>query len=196
MWKEREGIKEVNKQLGADSAGVVAEEVKKMAGGAPKNTISYLSFGDILGYALENRISADTSYPFQILALYSTVILIIFGAIWYTLSADVDDEVFGKENFSDGIFMALQLIISAGFDESIPDENGLRLVFFLIIFFGLVVFAVLVGFITDAVSQFMENLAIGRTKVAENGHTLILGWNEATLRCVVQISFFAVSTRC
>ena len=51
------------------------------------------------------------------------------------------------------------------------------------------VFAVLVGFITDAVSQFMESLAIGRTKVAEDGHTLILGWNEATLRCVVQIAF-------
>ena len=63
-------------------------------------------------------------------------------------------------------------------------------VFFVVCFVVfLVVFAVLVGFITDAVSQFMDGLAAGRTKVAAERHTLILGWNEATLRAVVQIAF-------
>ena len=55
------------------------------------------------------------------------------------------------------------------------------------IFFGLVVFAVLVGFITT-VSQFMASLAIGRTKVAENGH-LILGGTKPFQKQVVQIAF-------
>ena len=114
--------------------------------------------------------------------------MIVFGLVWYRLSSGSKEEVYGQESYADGIFMALQLIVSAGFDDSIPDEAGLRWVFFLMIFFGLVVFAVLVGFITDSVSQFMDSLAVGRTKVAEL-HTLILGWNEATLRCVVQISF-------
>ena len=96
--------------------------------------------------------------------------------------------VFGQDSVADGVFMAVQLITSASFND-IPDENNLRLLYFVQIFFGLVVFAILVGFITDAVSQFMNSLASGRTKVAADGHTLILGWNEATLRAVVQCSF-------
>ena len=196
VWRENHGHKEdgVTKMntkeiLNAEKSGSVAAEVKKSAGGAPANTLSEMTVNDRFGYALENRISANKNYPFEVLAIYTSAYLFFFGCIRYALSAGVDDEVFGKESVADGIFMALQLIVSAGFDDSIPDKNGLRFVFFLMIFFGLVVFAVLVGFITDAVSQFMDSLAVGRTKVAEDGHTLILGWNEATLRCVVQISF-------
>jgi hypothetical protein len=171
-----------------EGAASVRAEVAKSQGAAPKNTMSDLSYADMMGYTLENRISSNKSYPFEMLATYTSGMLVLFGIIWYQLSSGVDDEVYGQEGYADSIFMALQLVISAGFDDSIP-AGGLRFFFFLMIFFGLVVFAVLVGFITDAVSQFMESLAIGRTKVAENGHTLILGWNEATLRCVVQISF-------
>ena len=179
--------------LQADSESVrsnaVAAEVKQMTSGAPINLATVLKLGDLIGYALENRISADARTPFIVLAIFSSGIMVFFGVLWYELSNQSDEEVYGQESWADGIFMALQLISSAGFDDSIPDEAGLRWLFFLMIFFGLVVFAVLVGFITDSVSQFMDSLAVGRTKVAESSHTLILGWNEATLRCVVQISF-------
>jgi hypothetical protein len=46
---------------------------------------------------------------------------------------------------------------------------------------GLVVFAVLVGIATDSVASFMRDVQGGRTLVAEQGHTLILGWNESTV---------------
>jgi hypothetical protein len=167
-------------------SSTVAAEVRNSIEHSPKNL---LSLGDLVSYALENRISADARTPFIILAILSSICLIVFGLLWFRLSNESDEDVYGQESPADGIFMALQLIISAGFDDSIPDEAGLRWVFFLLIFFGLVVFAVLVGFVTDSVSQFMNSLAVGRTKVAESSHTLILGWNEATLRCIVQISF-------
>jgi len=51
-----------------------------------------------------------------------------------------------------------------------------------------VVFAILVGFITDGVQTFMTGLALGRTKVTETNHTLFLGWNEATIRVIIQSS--------
>ena len=179
----------LNAESGSARSNAVAAEVKQMTSGAPINLATVLKLGDIIGYALENRISADARTPFIILAIFSSGIMVFFGLVWYKLSNQSDEEVYGQESWADGIFMALQLISSAGFDDSIPDESGLRWLFFLMIFFGLVVFAVLVGFITDSVSQFMDSLAVGRTKVAESSHTLILGWNEATLRCVVQISF-------
>jgi|AntRauTorckE5430_2_1112549.scaffolds.fasta_scaffold251616_1 hypothetical protein len=46
---------------------------------------------------------------------------------------------------------------------------------------------VLVGIITDSVTSVMMSIEDGRTRVAESNHTLILGWNEATLRTIVQV---------
>jgi hypothetical protein len=113
----------------------------------------------------------------------------VFAVLWQIGASrvDTDDEIFGS-SWADALFMHIQLIVAAGYDE-IPDENGLRYIYFFSIFFGLVIFAILVGFITDKVGQFMKDLDQGRTKVAEDGHTLILGWNEATQRVVVQICF-------
>ena len=177
--------------LRMDGTRVVAEEVKRTAGGAPKNNLAHLSWRDRIGYVVENRIAANPNYPFKLLALCTAACLAVFGVGWYQISKRItgDTEVFGSANVYDAIFLSLQLVISAGYDADIPDKLGLRWLYFVILFFGLVVFAVLVGFITDAVSQFMNSLEEGRTKVAADGHTLLLGWNEATLRCVVQIAF-------
>ena len=39
----------------------------------------------------------------------------------------------------------------------------------------MLVFAILVGFITDMMADFMESIVTGRSKVSETGHTLVLG---------------------
>jgi len=64
-----------------------------------------------------------------------------------------------------------------------------QLIIICIMVTGLLVFAVLVGFVNDAVAEVMHNLNSGGTKVATSEHTLILGWNESTVRCVCQIAF-------
>ena len=38
--------------------------------------------------------------------------------------------------------------------------------------------AVLIGIVTDTVSATMEQLTAGKSKVVEENHTLVLGWNE------------------
>jgi hypothetical protein len=35
----------------------------------------------------------------------------------------------------------------------------------------------------------MESMSTGSTKVAEKGHTLLIGWNEASVRVVCQLAF-------
>jgi hypothetical protein len=54
---------------------------------------------------------------------------------------------------------------------------------------GLVVFAILVGIITAWFEALMSSIEEGKTKVAETHHTLILGWNQSTIRVVCQIAF-------
>ena len=43
------------------------------------------------------------------------------------------------------------------------------------------VFAVLVGFVNESVTETMENLNKGTSKIAASEHTLLLGWNESTV---------------
>ncbi|MEX1033118.1 MAG: hypothetical protein WDZ30_07135 [Cellvibrionaceae bacterium] len=43
---------------------------------------------------------------------------------------------------------------------------------------GVIIFSSLIAFITSALEQKMRDLRQGRSKVIEDGHTLILGWNE------------------
>ena len=181
-------IHDILASMNVESSGVAAEEAVRTSGGVTKNTNSSLGSNDYVTYGLENRIAANGWFPLLLLTIITSAVLSAVGVLWYTLSNDAPDEIFGQNSIGDSMFSALQLIIAAGV-EDIPTHNGLRFVFVFEILFGLVVFAVLVDFITDAIAQFMANLAAGRSKVAAHGHTLILGWNEATLRVVVQISF-------
>ena len=173
-------------------ASVAKKEVLKSARDLPRNMTSKVSRLDRLGYKLENRIAANPNYPFKLVVVFTSVILVLVGCLYHWLAASpevADLDVFGSNSWADGIYIALSLVIAAGIDDSIPDKMGLRFVFVFCIIFGLVIFAVVVGFITSAIDGFLVTIAEGHTKVAENQHTLILGWNEATLRAVVQICF-------
>lgn len=46
------------------------------------------------------------------------------------------------------------------------------------ILIGLVIFSMLIAFITTQVENVMHNFRKGKSRVIESGHTLILGWNE------------------
>ena len=149
------------------------------------------SWLDKVLYEIENRIASNPSTPFMLLSYAFCCMVIVFAILWYVCSTDEAAEdygLFGTGSWKDAFFMSAQLLLSAGYDDSIPDINGLRVLYFFVIFFGLVIFSVLVGFITDKVNHFMSSLEGGKTKVVEENHTLILGWNEATLRVVVQTS--------
>jgi hypothetical protein len=176
------------KTIKTDDVHAAAEETKAAAGKS-KNTLSSVGWGDRLRYVVENKTAEDGNYPFYLLTYVTTLTLLAFGLVWWYASNRYDGYVYGQENYADAFFAGMQLIVSQGYVDEIPDKYGLRWFYWLMIFFGVVIFAVLVGFITDAIAQSMDAIKEGHTAVAEAGHTLILGWNEATLRAVVQISF-------
>ena len=178
----------VKMSVRADMTANAIEEVKA-SGAGPKNSNAGVSMGDIISYNVENNIAANAWYPLILLALASIVAMIVFAFIWlFQVSESGDEELFGQD-IPDAFYFALQMIATGGYNDAIPDKVGLRWMYMVIIIFGFVIFATFVGFITDAFASFMSSLASGTTKVAASDHTLILGWNEATLRAVVQTSF-------
>ena len=173
-------------------ASVAKKEVLRSARDLPRNMISQISRLDRLGYELENRIAANPNYPFQLVVVFTTVVLIVVGCVYHYLAARpsvAEFDVFGSDSWADGIYLALSLVIAAGVDGSVPDKLGLRFLYVSLVIFGLVMFAAVVGFMTNKIDDFLVSIAEGHTKVAEDKHTLILGWNDATLRAVVQTCF-------
>eukprot|EP00931_Biecheleriopsis_adriatica_P105744 TRINITY_DN8027_c0_g1_i1.p1 TRINITY_DN8027_c0_g1~~TRINITY_DN8027_c0_g1_i1.p1 ORF type:complete len:993 (-),score=174.92 TRINITY_DN8027_c0_g1_i1:97-3075(-) len=176
-------------------------EMKFRSGGKSiqeTDTDAERTYADKILYKASNAIAADKNVTFKFLGAFVCICAIIQAAIWNLLCNYAYEEegakVMGYNSYWDSLFHSLQLIMASGtVDVDVTDQYAsghlLRAWLLVQVFSGLVVFAIFVGFITDAVTGFMNELAEGRTKVVTSGHTLILGWNEATLRVVCQIAF-------
>ncbi|KAJ6297426.1 hypothetical protein OIU78_023049 [Salix suchowensis] len=60
----------------------------------------------------------------------------------------------------------------------IPRGIGPRLVSVSISFGGMLIFAMMLGLVSDAISEKFDSLRKGRSEVVEQNHTLILGWSD------------------
>lgn len=63
----------------------------------------------------------------------------------------------------------------------------LRVMAILTGFLGIIIFSTLVAFITTQVEEKVQQLKKGRSKVLEEDHTLILGWNDGVLEIIREL---------
>jgi hypothetical protein len=145
----------------------------------------------------ENKTSADRKFVFKALMAYFILIVILFTIMWYCITTFQQDvsaieaaggEIVGTSNFSESIFAVFQLLMAYSLSV-VPDYNGIPFMFIWINLSGMLLLAIIVAFLTDAVTDASRNLLAGRSKVFDTNHTVILGYNEATLRTIVQICF-------
>merc|ERR1719460_3061071 len=96
----------------------------------------------------------------------------------------------GHDYFT-SFYYVFQILASGGYDDNIDTAKSPyhAVVLVLTMLTGLMVFAVLVGFVNDSVQDTIEEINQGKSKIVARGHTLILGWNESTVRVVIQIAF-------
>ena len=179
----KSGLDAVKKEAARSNQGLVIDEGDS-------------SLGDHIFYVLENVISTYPNSPFFFLLMFVVFCVVWMGAMWLVASSSAhpdddgaDDAVFGYSGLMDSLYFTVMTLVTGGYEDEIPDVNGLRWIYFLQAFTNIVVVSVLIGFMNDSISGFMASLSEGRTQVVENGHTLILGWSEATIRVVIQIAF-------
>ena len=121
---------EGRKSLLADKIEQISDSVKHEIGrkvvDAPLNTLSIRTRWDRLRYLLENKISAYALFPFLLLAVLTSIMIFGLGLSWHYLAREQvqsaaaeggEMEIYGDSNWQDAIFMSLQLIISAGYDD-------------------------------------------------------------------------------
>ena len=102
------------------------------------------AFKQYILYALENSIAGNYSTTYLILALIFLIFLIFFSPIWHSVAKGSKDIIYGSDSIDDAFFLTLQVLTSAGYDDTIPMNGGLRLLYALMIIIGLFIFATLI----------------------------------------------------
>jgi hypothetical protein len=100
----------------------------------------------------------------------------------------------GGENLADALWRAWTYIADSG---NHADSTGIgpRLVSVFISFGGMLIFALMLGLVSDAISEKVDSLRKGKSEVIEHDHTLILGWSDKLVSPWSQLALcFSFST--
>lgn len=110
-------------------------------------------------------------YPYAKLhaLLFATIFLIIFGGISFYAVSD--------HSFLEALWLSWTFIADAG-NHADRVGTGPRIVSVSISAGGMLIFAMMLGLVSDAISEKVDSLRKGKSEVIEEGHVLILGWSD------------------
>lgn len=110
----------------------------------------------------------------------------IYSAVWRYEDGDDPRDEDSINRFTEGIWEAWTFMADPGTHSKVywPEQ---RVVAAFIAVVGIIFFASILGVIVDVIREKMESLRQGRSKVIENGHTLILGWTDKTILLIEEL---------
>ena len=139
-------------------------EVMRLAGGQfieDRDTDSHVSYSDRVLYLAENSMAAVPNFQFWVLGVFTLFLTLVLSVFWMDANGLAWNDGVGLE---EAIWVSFQVLASQGYENEMNQYE--RVVFSCMILAGLVVFAILVGFITDAIQENMATLSDGRSKVS------------------------------
>ncbi len=141
-----------------------------------------ITFTDRLRYAFDNAMSRGTANLIGWLAIITLVLTIIFA-----LLASIFNLVPTDQGIMRTAWMCLMRTIDSGTvagDEGSWGFLGLMLV---VTFSGIFVFSTLIGILAAGLEAKLDDLRKGRSRVIENGHTVILGWSPQIFTIISEL---------
>ncbi len=137
-----------------------------------------VTWRDRLRYRFENTLSRGTIAIIGWLALLSTAIVVLASLILAAMRVGQDpadhEHPYG---FFEGMWQSLLRTMDPGV---VAGDNGwqLRLLMMIVTIGGIFIVSILIGTITSGLEARLAELRKGRSRVIEEGFTLILGWSS------------------
>ncbi|XP_030536653.1 ion channel CASTOR-like [Rhodamnia argentea] len=127
-----------------------------------------VSLSKQLAYRLDVFFSVHP-YAKPLALLVATLLLICLGGL----------ALFGVTNdgIADSLWLSWTYVADSG-NHANSEGIGPRFVSVSISFGGMLIFAMMLGLVSDAISEKFDSLRKGRSEVVEQNHTLILGWSD------------------
>ncbi|KAK3001524.1 hypothetical protein RJ639_020283 [Escallonia herrerae] len=132
------------------------------------NFIEEVSLNKQLAYRVDVFLSVHP-YAKPLALLVATLLLIGLGGL----------ALFGVTNDSlaDCLWLSWTHVADSG-NHANSEGVGPRLVSVSISFGGMLIFAMMLGLVTDAISEKFDSLRKGKSEVVKQNHTLVLGWSD------------------
>lgn len=136
------------------------------------STSEEVSLNKQLAYRVDLFLSVHP-YAKPLALLVATLLLICLGGL----------ALFGVtvDSLADCLWLSWTYIADSG-NHANSEGIGPRLVSVSISFGGMLIFAMMLGLVSDAISEKLDSLRKGRSEVVEQNHTLILGWSDKLVR--------------
>lgn len=142
-----------------------------------------------LRYRLDDVFSRSSLSHFVLLVLLSLVVVLVgMSAYFFGLFSPQNAEVSGIESkidrgLWDSFWWSLKHLIDPGFfEENYGATLPVAAMSLLIAIMGMVIFGILIGFISTSMETRLAALKQGNSPVKETGHTLILGWSNKVVQ--------------
>ncbi|KAF4355940.1 hypothetical protein F8388_025943 [Cannabis sativa] len=133
-----------------------------------ENSSEEVSLNKQLAYRVDAFLSVNP-YAKSLGLLVATLLLICLGGL--ALFGVKDDSL------AECLWLSWTYVADSG-NHTNSEKFGERLVSVSISFGGMLVFAMMLGLVSDAISEKFDSLRKGRSEVVEQNHTLILGWSD------------------
>lgn len=137
-----------------------------------------VSFKKRLAYSVDVCFSV---YPYaKLLALLlATIFLIAFGGLALYAVSD--------KSYAEALWFSWTFVADSGNHAEVVGM-GPRIVSVSISAGGMLIFAMMLGLVSDAISEKVDSLRKGRSEVIESNHILILGWSDKLGSLLKQLS--------
>ena len=132
------------------------------------NISEEVSFNKQLAYQVDVFLSVHP-YAKPLALLVATLLLICLGGL--ALYGVTDG------GLAECLWLSWTYIADSG-NHAGSEGIGWKLVSLSISFGGMLIFAMMLGLVSDAISEKLDSLRKGRSEVVEQNHTLILGWSH------------------
>ncbi|KAG4156614.1 hypothetical protein ERO13_D02G007500v2 [Gossypium hirsutum] len=132
------------------------------------NCSEMVSLNKQLEYRVDVLLSVHP-YAKALALLVATLMLICLGGL--ALFGVTDDSL------ADCLWLSWTYVADSG-NHANSEGMGPRLVSVSISFGGMLIFAMMLGLVSEAISEKLDSLRKGRSEVVEQNHTLILGWSD------------------
>ncbi|KAG5560988.1 hypothetical protein RHGRI_004122 [Rhododendron griersonianum] len=144
----------------------------------PDNTAEEVSLNKQIAYRVDVFLSVHP-YAKPMSLIVATLLLICLGGL----------ALFGvtEDSLTDCLWLSWTYVADSG-NHANSEGIGPRLVSVAISFGGMLIFAMMLGLVSDAISEKLDSLRKGRSEVVEQNHTLILGWSDKLGSLLNQLS--------
>ena len=142
------------------------------------------TFKQRFGYWFDNMMAKGTPAMVVILAFASFALIFVAGFILFTFRIHPAGE--SEMGLGEAVWASLMRTLDPGTMGG-DTGPGFRLVMLAVTIGGVFIVSALIGILNSGLEEQLERLRKGRSRVLENGHTLILGWSPQVFTIISEL---------